>query len=280
MAQGDGEMQGDMKMVKQPLLVTCLSLMTSFAACSDSSTTAGADASADARGQNTTDASPRPDATPAVLGCVVESIPDPIILTGSVKDLIGNSTASGMTLEVYPTGESEMAVSTVSDPDGNYSLSIPSGQSVWTGEIRAVHDDYIDMHIYPSGLTKHINPLDIPALTPEARELAGLLGGVTIEETDALVMAYVLDCNLDPIEGAVITTDLASGDVLYLLPDSPYLDSDAVSTSVSGTALILNGVASSSTPGKAVIHGEYGDRTWDVTVDVIPGELAIAIFLP
>lgn len=268
-------------MVKQLILVTGLSLATSFAACSDSTDSAAADASGiDARGQSTTDAAPGPDAKPAALACQPGVIPDPVILSGTVEDLIGNSAASGMNLQVYPTGQTEMAVSAVSDPDGNYSLSIPTGAAMWTGEIRAVSDDYINMHIYPSGLVEDISDLEIPALTPEARDLAGVLGGVTIEETDALVMAYVLDCNREPIEGATVTTDLASGDVLYLLSASPYLDSDAVTTSDSGAALVLNGVANAATPGKAVIHGEYGDRTWDVTVDVIPGELAIAIFLP
>ncbi|MBL4636406.1 MAG: hypothetical protein JKY56_21270, partial [Kofleriaceae bacterium] len=193
---------------------------------------------------------------------------------------IGSSAASGVTLEIYPAGAQKPLLTTVSDPNGNYAMDIPTGGVSWVGEIRTISKEYIPSHIYPSGLSKSLLDLNIPVLTPDARELAGTLADVTIEETDAIVMAIIIDCNEDEIVGATISTDLASGDQFYLTPNAPFLDGDAVTTSDSGSAIILKATANAQTPGKAKVMAAYGGRTWEVTVDVIPGEISFAIFLP
>lgn len=261
--------------------IMCLSTLVVASSCSDDK----AEGTVDAQEQTVDARAALPDAMTAdarvaVLDCAGGVVPDPVMLAGTMENLIGSGEASGVTLQVFPDGAQKPSQTIVSDLDGLYTLDLPTGGTPWVGEIRTSSDEYIPSHIYPSGLAKSILDLDIPVLTPDARELAGTLAGVTIEETDAIVMAIIIDCNEDEIVGATITTDLASGDQFYLTANAPFLDGDATTTTDSGSAIVLKAAANANTPGKAKVMAAYGGRTWEVTVDVIPGEISFAIFLP
>lgn len=214
------------------------------------------------------------------LDCANGAVPDVLEIAGVVEDIVGRNAAAGVTLEVFPAGATASISSVTTDPSGNYALSIPTNGQPWIGEIRASSDDYIPMHVFPSGLKESSEALTIPALTPQARQLASTLAGVTLDPNDALVIGFIFDCDEMGLEGATMSSDLESGDFVYLLDDAPFVDESQTSTAPSGVGVVLNAVSSSATPGKAKIGAQYGERDWEVDVDVIPGEVSIALFIP
>ncbi|MCP4448217.1 MAG: hypothetical protein GY811_23195, partial [Myxococcales bacterium] len=231
----------------------------------------------DARTQTLADADPNTDAPPINNVCDPGAIPDPLTISGVAEDLIGGDEVGGVTIGAYLSGNGVAVDEVVSGGAGDYSLSLPTGGQAWIGEIRATGDGYIPAHVYPSQLNRDFTDLTLPMLTPSARTLAGLAAGVSIDEDEALVIGFVLDCDEEPVAGVSITHNLTSGVQSYLVDGAPYLDEDATETTAEGATIILNAVANG---GTTTLVADIGGETQEVTVDIIPGEITVAIFLP
>jgi hypothetical protein len=248
-----------------------------FVACSSSSSPVGFDADAGAAidagvvvdtgapdsGNTVVDAGF--DSGPIVTGdfscagaTLPTSAPASITIAGKAFDqsLGGQTALEGAALSAYPTQTSTTASSNaITDATGAFSLVVGTGATPVDGYIKATTVGEMDTYLYANApLAKDQSGLNVIMLTANTYALLTGGAGVTQDAAKAVVAVLVLDCEAEPVQGAVVSTSPA-GTVRY--NDGSLPSTKATATAADGIAYVFNVPAG------------------DVTVSVMAGATAL-----
>ena len=157
----------------------------------------------------------------------------------AVEDMQNGSTPlAGVTVGVYKTANETTAVgSAVTDSQGKYTMSIPTGGVVVDGFIRASKSGYVDNYVYPAAPFQSDNPkADAHLITTSNFGFLKLIGGQ--HAGNGLIIVAILDSNMQPVQGATVTSSPASG--AYRYSDSSGTPTATTSTAADGAAFFFD----------------------------------------
>ncbi len=193
-----------------------------------------------------------PDGRVPELSCLGNTLPDtaadPVVITGIAQTIDLASQALAPLAGVTVTGhlvadDSEIATADPTATDGTFSISVTTNGLPVDGYVKLINPadtTYLETRIYP------------PA--PLVQDLAGNRGmmfndgllsvlanfGLTHDQsTKGIVGILVLDCNGEPVIGATVTLNPASGQIFYNGPNGTPSPA-ATETAGDGLALIFN----------------------------------------
>lgn len=208
------------------------------------------------------DAAPRLDAMPPELACLGEQLPstaaDPIAVSGRSKELTLNGTedlaAVAITAyQIYPAAPDEALDSTTSAENGDFSLSLMSGDVPIDGYLVGTKADYLDVRVYPpQPIYEDLSAAPVTLITPASMSLIASISGVSLMSEMGVIIVVVFDCNGDPAAGAQISTDGMVGKTVYLNENS-LPDEELDQTTSAGAAILFN-VA----PGDVLVDAAVG----------------------
>lgn len=270
-----------------------LSFLFLLAACGDDDGNGGnvadaavIDASGDEADASTTpdaavaDAMPTPDAQPSNLDCAGDPLPDtaPMTLTvsGVVQNVLGNGVA-GATVEARRTADD--ALIDTSGPtamNGAYTLTEDdTGQVPLEAYLVATHDQNRTTYIYPP-VPLASDQADVPVIMLDSFFYDLLLDAADPPQNpdNGVVTLVVVDCDGNPVEGAVVTSSTSS-QVVY--GDDTMFPNDSYSaTSPSGIAYIYNVPPTETEVGASVSGVDLRAHT----VGSVPGAVVTTAIIP
>jgi hypothetical protein len=214
--------------------------------------------------------------TDADLSCSGDELPstavDPLDIAGEVRG-VGVGTLTGVDVEAYAVDGDTLLDSDTSIAGGAYALSLDTGGTPLEAYLFASEDTYLDQYVYPPVPLFVDSPFDIALITPTMRDNIADAGDVDLEADTGLLSALILDCNLEPIAGAVVTTNPA-GEVRYLVNGA--VSDTATTTDDSGIVVILN-----LTPGDVEIDAEVaGESLREHTLNVRANVVTTTAVIP
>ncbi len=221
------------------------------AAVAPGDASSGADAAASADAAPVIDATPSIDARPAALDCLGASLPatapDPLTITGTVYNpgipgITNDTLIVGADVVSFLRGdETSPIASTTSQTGGSFVLS--SGNAAKTpvnAYVRATYSGYWNTYLYPpTPVFENQTGVLVVMTTKTQVGLLQNLTGVTMDPELGWVSVLVLDCNGDPVEGAVVESSPAAGTIAYQ-DGSGVPTTSASATSSSGVAMLFN----------------------------------------
>jgi len=230
------------------------------------------------------DAAP-PDANPANLSCLGAALPDtaddPVTISGDVFDpgvpgFIDPAELAGILIDSYKYGDELTPIdSDVSAGDGTWSLTATTNALPLDAYIRARQDavdpGQITTYVYPAVPTvTSATGIRIPMIAESTLALLANFTGLSQDDTKGLATVIVVDCDGNPVQGAVVTSTPAAGQLAYL--DSSGLPStSAGGTDASGLAFLLDLPISAGTSVEVEVGAALGSdvfRAHTVTVPV------------
>lgn len=208
------------------------------------------------------DATPAPDAMPSALDCAGDALPTtvanpPIVIAGPIQEatLNGVGTLAAST-HVSANNYSDDTVIVEDDfTGGTFTVTDPNASTTpLNAYVKATVSGYLDTYIFPGApIAESIPNAPLIMLSDSIFGLIGLLTGITTIQGTGTLTAAVLDCNNDPISGAVVTITPNVGTIKYAdamgLPGS----ADFPSTQGAGVVYIFN-----VPPGEYTISSSVG----------------------
>lgn len=208
-----------------------------------------------------------PDAMPGRFDCLGEPLPttadDPIDVGGVATEISagGEEPVEGVVITLFSAADAELGTATT-DATGAYSVEVATGGTPITGYLRAIQKGYLDTYLYPP------RPLAASTTAAAATMITSgtfdLLGSLALGDAPAdgmgHVVVVVVDCNDDPVQGAVVTSSPA-GTVRYNAGGFP--SDTATATGADGIAYVFN-----LTPGTVSVDASFDGtslREHDVT---------------
>ncbi len=245
----------------------------------DGGTEAGTDGGAEGGTDAATDGGPMrmADLSCTTVGGTPPMVADPTTVTGRVfaAGLGAPSPVAGATVQAMAPRDDTAteAANDTSGADGSYSLEIPTGGTPWMGYLRAEATDHVSTNLFwatPFFMATHenVNVTLIPTT------LWGILAGMLRHDSgNGVVLALVVDCAGEPIEGATV----AAGDATVKYLDESNSPDDSLSaTSAKGLAAIPNLM-----PGALTVTATYDGVTFrPQNVYVIADELTSVVLSP
>lgn len=220
--------------------------------------TGGSDASArpDARtnvadAAGTSDALSPVDARPAALDCLGEALPtvgaNPLSISGTaynpgIPGITQDTPVVGAAIDSFQRGtDTNPIASTTSTSGGAYTLTAANASMMpMDAYLRSVASGYWTTYLYPSRpVAANQTGIQVIMTTTTQFNLLSSLASVTPDPSKGFITLLVLDCNGDPVEGAVVSTAPATTDVVYMgSGGTPSVGASA--TAADGIALLFN----------------------------------------
>jgi hypothetical protein len=215
-------------------------------------------------------------ALPQTLECLgdtlPETAPDNVGLSGLVTTL-GNVIIDGALVEGRATSNDGLLGDDTSALNGSYELTLPTDGAPLDAYLLVSADGSVDSYVYPPTPFVDDDVFDVPLITSELRDGIADEANVALEADKGLLYVFVRDCNGDPIEGAIVTTNPAA-DLSYTGGFVPA--PDATSTDGSGAAYVFN-----LPPGDVEVDASIdGYSLREHTVEVRPDVMTITSVVP
>ncbi len=209
----------------------------------------------------TPDSAPAPDATPSALDCVGAALPTvvanpPITVAGDVQE-VTLSGAGALTDETH-IGLHNIVDDTViveGDFTGTFSLVDPTNSATpLDAYIKATVSGHVDTYIFPgTALSENIDNAPLLMLSNSVFGFLPTFSGVPAIAGTGTFTTAVVDCNNDPIAGAVLTISPDMGTVQYG-------DASGLPNTAGGTETLAAGVVYifNVPPGEYTISVDVG----------------------
>lgn len=207
------------------------------------------------------DATPAPDAMPSALDCAGDPLPTtvaspPITIAGPIQEatLSGVGTLAAST-HVSANNYGDDSVITEGDFTGSFTVIDPNSSTTpLNAYVKATVSGYQDTYIFPGApISENIPNAPLIMLSDSIFGLIGLLTGITTVQGTGTLTAAILDCNNDPISGAVVTITPNVGTIKYADATGVPGSDDFPSTQAAGVVYIFN-----VPPGEYTISSSAG----------------------
>jgi hypothetical protein len=208
------------------------------------------------------------DSGPVVTGefsCAGDPLPTTapasITIAGNVADesISGQTPLDGVAISAYPSQTSTTPLANATSASGAFSIVVGTGGVPLDGYLKASKSGELDTYLYPNApLAVSSSGLSVVMLTSSTYGFLAIGGGVTQDDTKGDLAVVVLDCNAQPVSGAIVMTSPA-GTVRYSGSAGP--SASAVATSTDGLAYVFNVAAGdvtvSATAGSVSLRSHH-----------------------
>jgi hypothetical protein len=166
------------------------------------------------------------DARQPMLGCLGAAIPttanDPLVITGKafepgIPGFTTDTPIDGASIEGFARGDETTALVTASsNASGDFSANLTSGGAPVDAYLRSTAATYWTTYLYPSTpVFSNLSGVTVVMTNDTQTGLLFNVIGVSQEQNLGWISMIVLDCDGQPIEGAVVTSTPAAGNTAY-----------------------------------------------------------------
>lgn len=234
-----------------------LALALALAACGGSSSSGGADAPG-----GTADAPPAPAM---------------VTFSGTVTEKPSGKLLANVMLGAYMEGGTTPVATAMSDANGAFTMTIPTGGTALQGYVKATLSTYIDSYLYPpTAVGADMTGVTVFMVTSGTVDL--LSGNAFCKDPQdtakGLVAVEVLDATMAKVAGAKVSSSPAA--MSYCYNSGQFPSSTAAMTDVDGIGYMLN-----LAPGNVTVSATKSGSTFKShAVNARAGALTLTIIQP
>jgi hypothetical protein len=171
------------------------------------------------------------------------NVPTMITFAGTAAERGSGSSSTpiaGLTVGVYKTSDESTPVGTATtDAQGTYSITVTTNGAPFDGFVKGSKSGYVDSYDYSDGPLIGNVAADLNMITPSNFSLLSTFAGGNQQSSKGLIVLAVLDSSMNPISGAKVSSNPASGTYRYN-GSSGIPDQNAMSTGADGAAFMFN----------------------------------------
>jgi hypothetical protein len=198
-----------------------------------------------------------------------DTAPDTVLLSGQAftVSLDGQEPVAGANVEAFTAADVSLGTDT-SDGTGAFSISVATGGDPVDGYLLATANTYIDTYLYPPyPIAADVDNASALLVSSENFALLPILAGTQQPDGQGFVGVVVVDCNNEPVMGAVVTT-IPEGVVRYT-GESGVPVAGPTSTNADGLAVVFD-----VDPGNVIVDAtvqgmSLREHTVEVRADVV-----------
>jgi hypothetical protein len=201
--------------------------------------------------------------------------PPMVTITGTTIDEVVLSAVGSAMVEGFFDGVSASVFEAISDANGNFTGSLPTGGVARNGYLVASAPGYLATNLtFGVPISAGLSGLQVPMFTQSDLAMLGSAAMQSFDGSNVQGVIAVSDCLGSGIVGATVTTDPPASAIVYANQNLP--DLSLSTTDATGIAFVFN-----LPPGTISIGGLLeGTPLRTHTATVMPGQVMVSLLQP